>query len=160
MKRRPIKLNVRFKVFERDGFACRYCGQKAPNVVLHVDHIFPVSRGGPDHIDNLCTACSACNAGKSGEPIDGVTQLIAEQRCDAVSFWVLDAVLKRSAEEFINDPEAIHAVQDFVASSDDPLALLRIARVALTWAETKRLWLKSEGYPEDMWSPSFEGCPE
>lgn len=160
MSRRPIKLNVRYKVFERDGFACRYCGQKAPNVVLHVDHIHPVSRGGTDHIDNLCTACSACNSGKSSDPIDPVTQLIAEQRSDALSFWALHAILRHSASEFVADPDAIEAVQDFIGSSADPLALLGIARSAGTWAEVKRLWLQHEGYPDTMWSPSFDEAPE
>ena len=59
----------RFRVLERDGFRCVYCGAMAPNVVLHVDHIIPLSRGGTNEIDNLCTACWACNVGKGARII-------------------------------------------------------------------------------------------
>lgn len=56
----------RFNVLERDGFTCQYCGARAPAVVLHVDHVVPVSRGGVNDASNLTTACSACNVGKAG----------------------------------------------------------------------------------------------
>lgn len=52
-------------VFERDGYTCQYCGAKAPDAELHVDHIVPVSKGGGNSLDNLVTACAACNLGKS-----------------------------------------------------------------------------------------------
>jgi hypothetical protein len=65
MARQPIKKSVRFDVFKRDSFTCQYCGQKAPDVVLEVDHITPVSGGGDNDILNLVTACRACNSGKS-----------------------------------------------------------------------------------------------
>jgi len=63
--RKTIRKSVRFEVFKRDLFTCQYCGQKAPDVVLEVDHINPVSGGGDNGILNLVTACRACNAGKS-----------------------------------------------------------------------------------------------
>lgn len=55
---------LRFTVLSRDGFTCRYCGRPAPDVVLHVDHIKPVVRGGTNDADNLVTACRDCNLGK------------------------------------------------------------------------------------------------
>lgn len=64
-RRTPVPRRTRFAVLERDGFACQYCGAKAPDVVLHVDHVIPVSAGGKDHMDNLVTACEDCNIGKS-----------------------------------------------------------------------------------------------
>jgi len=64
MTRGTLSKTVRFSVFKRDSFACRYCGATAPNVQLHVDHVVPVSEGGRDDIDNLVTACAACNFGK------------------------------------------------------------------------------------------------
>ena len=63
-KRKNIDLRVRFNVFKRDGFSCRYCGAKPPEAVLQIDHAIPVSKGGSDDIDNLVTACSKCNMGK------------------------------------------------------------------------------------------------
>lgn len=68
--RRPVA--VRFEVFARDNYTCQYCGRKAPDVVLHVDHIVPVSKGGTDEPANLLTACADCNEGKSDRHSAGV----------------------------------------------------------------------------------------
>lgn len=56
---------IRFEVFKRDGFKCQYCGSSAPDVVLHVDHVTPVSKGGDNDMMNLITSCDSCNGGKS-----------------------------------------------------------------------------------------------
>lgn len=64
-ERVAISKKLRFEVFKRDSFTCQYCGAKAPDVILHVDHINPVSKGGGNDILNLVTACSSCNGGKS-----------------------------------------------------------------------------------------------
>ncbi|MDV5225355.1 HNH endonuclease [Providencia rettgeri] len=61
---------IRFEVFKRDGFKCQYCGQSAPDVVLRVDHINPVSKGGDNDLMNLITACDGCNQGKSDRELD------------------------------------------------------------------------------------------
>ena len=63
--RKAISKSTRFEVFKRDKFTCQYCGKAAPEVVLHVDHIDPVSKGGSNDIMNLITACIDCNLGKS-----------------------------------------------------------------------------------------------
>lgn len=64
-ERKSIKKSVRFEVFKRDGFKCQYCGAAAPEAILEVDHINPVSKGGDNDIMNLITACKPCNSGKS-----------------------------------------------------------------------------------------------
>lgn len=64
-KRKNIPKTVRFEVFKRDSFKCQYCGETAPDVVLHVDHIVPVKEDGTNEIMNLITSCAACNLGKS-----------------------------------------------------------------------------------------------
>lgn len=56
--------SLRFRVLSRDKFTCRYCGAKAPDVKLQVDHVIPVSLGGLTTIRNLVSACFACNNGK------------------------------------------------------------------------------------------------
>jgi hypothetical protein len=65
--RDPIRAQMRFRVLQRDGFRCRYCGRpgNAPGVVLHVDHVVPLAAGGTSTEDNLLTACEECNLGKS-----------------------------------------------------------------------------------------------
>ena len=64
-KRKTIGDKLRFEVFKRDNFKCQYCGMSAPDVVLNVDHIDPVSNGGENDILNLVTSCRDCNSGKS-----------------------------------------------------------------------------------------------
>ncbi|EPB3353881.1 HNH endonuclease [Escherichia coli] len=63
--RSGITKKIRFEVFKRDGFKCQYCGSSAPDVILHVDHINPVSKGGDNDMMNLITSCDSCNGGKS-----------------------------------------------------------------------------------------------
>ena len=53
---------------KRDGFRCVLCGRTANDgVVLHVDHIYPVARGGKTEMSNLRTLCEFCNKGKSAK---------------------------------------------------------------------------------------------
>ena len=65
MERQTISKKLRFEVYKRDKFTCQYCGRKAPDVVLNIDHIMPVSKGGTNDILNLITTCFECNNGKS-----------------------------------------------------------------------------------------------
>ena len=68
--RKPIGKKMRFEVFKRDRFTCQYCGESAPDVVLHVDHIDPVNNGGKNEIVNLVTSCEGCNLGKGKRLLD------------------------------------------------------------------------------------------
>jgi 5-methylcytosine-specific restriction endonuclease McrA len=54
--RKQISKKLRFEVFKRDSFKCQYCGNSAPDVILHVDHIEPISKGGDNSILNLITS--------------------------------------------------------------------------------------------------------
>ena len=78
-KRKGISKSTRFEVFKRDSFTCQYCGKSAPDVVLEVDHINPVSKGGDDDISNLITACFDCNRGKSDKKLTE-NQVIKKQK--------------------------------------------------------------------------------
>lgn len=68
-KRKSLSKKIRFEVFKRDKFTCQYCGKSAPDVVLEIDHIKPVSKGGDNDIMNLVTACKDCNSGKSNREL-------------------------------------------------------------------------------------------
>jgi hypothetical protein len=72
--RKPISKSLRFSVLRRDGFTCRYCGAKPPEVVLHLDHVLAVANGGTNEESNLVTACLPCNLGK------GVTDAAAPEQ--------------------------------------------------------------------------------
>lgn len=78
-ERKVLSKKIRFEIFKRDSFTCQYCGKSAPEVVLHVDHIMPVSKGGDNEITNLITACQTCNQGKSNIELDDATA-IAKQK--------------------------------------------------------------------------------
>ena len=75
MSRKPISKKLRFEVFKRDSFTCQYCGESAPNVILEVDHIEPVSKGGTNDILNLVTSCFDCNRGKSDKKLSEHNEL-------------------------------------------------------------------------------------
>lgn len=70
MKREWISKWLRFDILSRDWFSCVYCGAKAPEVLLEIDHILPVSKGGKNDIANLCSACRPCNSGKRAKNIE------------------------------------------------------------------------------------------
>ena len=74
-----IRKKTRFEVFKRDSFTCQYCGNGAPDVILHVDHIEPVSKGGTDEIINLVTSCQDCNLGKGARELSD-DAVISKQR--------------------------------------------------------------------------------
>lgn len=74
-EREPIGKKLRFEVFKRDKFTCQYCGEKAPDVVLHIDHIKPVAEGGTSDILNLITSCHGCNSGKGARPLSDNSML-------------------------------------------------------------------------------------
>lgn len=69
MNRKPISKRLRFEIFSRDSFTCRYCGRQSDEVILHVDHVIPVCQGGTNDSENLVTSCADCNLGKSGKSI-------------------------------------------------------------------------------------------
>lgn len=108
MSREPISKKLRFDVFKRDGFACKYCGATpSETVVLEVDHIHPVASGGTNEIDNLLTACFACNRGKGAEPLSVIPQsleekaaIVAEREAQIRAYYeVLEARKARKDEE-------------------------------------------------------------
>ena len=57
-------LKIRWIVLKRDNFTCQYCGRKAPDVILEVDHVIPKSKNGGNELTNLKTSCYECNHGK------------------------------------------------------------------------------------------------
>ena len=74
-----ISKKLRFEVFKRDVFTCKYCGNKAPDVVLEIDHVIPVASGGKNDIFNLVTSCFDCNRGKGKRKLSD-SSVIDKQR--------------------------------------------------------------------------------
>lgn len=74
-----IPKRLRMEVFKRDKFTCQYCGATPPAVVLQIDHVTPVSKGGTNDEVNLVTACEACNLGKGSVPLSKVPETVARR---------------------------------------------------------------------------------
>lgn len=65
--------NLRDLIKKRDNFACCNCGNSTylePNLLLEIDHIIPVSKGGYTVEENLQTLCWKCNRAKSNKILD------------------------------------------------------------------------------------------
>lgn len=61
---------LRTFIKRRDNFTCCSCGNSThlePNLLLEIDHIIPVSKGGCTTEDNLQTLCWKCNRAKSNK---------------------------------------------------------------------------------------------
>lgn len=105
---------MRRAVLERDNYTCRYCGSK--NGPFHMDHVYPVSRGGETSCANLVTACQRCNVTKNASvgiwprPIDNGETQISDSRILGFVFvlfgiasatMVFSPVLKWSADNYV-----------------------------------------------------------
>ena len=83
--RAEVSKDVRLAVYERDGWACAYCGvpltrpgERIPveggdwtdppgHAGPTIDHRVPRSRGGGHEMDNLAACCAACNSNKGAK---------------------------------------------------------------------------------------------
>ena len=67
-QRAKLTPQIRDSILARDNWTCRICGNsvyKEPNLLLEVDHIVPLSKGGKTEPNNLQTLCWRCNRKKS-----------------------------------------------------------------------------------------------
>ena len=67
-QRSAMTNDLREAIKKRDNYTCCLCGNSVytePNLLLEVDHIIPVSKGGKTEANNLQTLCWRCNRRKS-----------------------------------------------------------------------------------------------
>lgn len=64
-KEHPYSVNAYVK--KKFRFKCVYCGSSKK---LEVDHLFPVSKGGSEDLENLVCACKSCNSSKGDRTPD------------------------------------------------------------------------------------------
>lgn len=74
---------LRNSIKVRDHYTCRYCSVSLaaePHLLLEVDHIVPISKGGMSTPDNLQTLCWRCNRTKPtrSRPPDGLLHTFPE----------------------------------------------------------------------------------
>ena len=96
-----VTKRTRYEVLRRDGHKCRYCGAKAEDSPLTVDHVVPVALGGSDDPSNLVAACRDCNAGKSSTSPDA--ELVEDVTEDALR-W--SQAMQIAAEHRLREVEA------------------------------------------------------
>jgi len=113
-KRESFTKKKRFDIFKRDGFRCQYCGSSPPEVVLEIDHIHPISKGGTNTIDNLLTACFDCNRGKSNgllevapESIADKAEKLAEKREQLKAYERLQKSIRKEQDKQIDELQEI-----------------------------------------------------
>lgn len=135
--REPIPRSLRFAVFERDGFTCRYCGRGPEDTILHADHEKPVSAGGETVLENLVTACALCNLGKGA----WLPRLfIVEQRRHAIASFILERCGARDPQAI--DYVAVREMIDFAFGCDEPDHLVRIALDEPNWKSARAAMLR------------------
>ena len=71
-QRALMTVKLRTHIKERDKYTCCQCGNSVhaePNLLLEVDHIIPIAKGGLTQEDNLQTLCWKCNRSKGAKLI-------------------------------------------------------------------------------------------
>lgn len=61
---------LRKTIKRRDRYTCKLCGistKKEPNLLLEIDHIIPLAKGGITTEENLQTLCWKCNRKKGSK---------------------------------------------------------------------------------------------
>ena len=69
-QRAMMTTKLRTYIKERDNYTCCQCGNsthKETNLLLEIDHIIPISKGGLTQEDNLQTLCWKCNRSKGAK---------------------------------------------------------------------------------------------
>ncbi len=64
---------LRESIKQRDHYTCQKCGvsvEEEPHLLLEIDHIVPISKGGMTSVDNLQTLCWKCNRSKGAKLLD------------------------------------------------------------------------------------------
>ena len=61
---------ARSLIWERDGYACGYCGRTVVKGNRSVDHVVPIGAGGASTPGNLITSCFSCNRSKYNRRLD------------------------------------------------------------------------------------------
>jgi hypothetical protein len=83
-----------FTIFERDGFACFWCGKSSfeDKAELHLEHVFPLVAGGTNRAENLVTSCADCNLEKAAQLISArvIERVIREIRRRNADRGILD----------------------------------------------------------------------
>ncbi|AXK45253.1 HNH endonuclease [Brachybacterium saurashtrense] len=98
--RRSVGFSYR-AVHERDHWSCAYCGRSVSRtpaceaLLATVDHILPVSRGGPSTWTNLVCACKECNNRKADRTPEEAGMLLRVEPYDPALAYRVGGFVER-----------------------------------------------------------------
>lgn len=79
-------------LYYRDHNVCQYCSKPLTIPQITMDHVYPVSKGGPTSWDNIVAACNDCNSRKGNQLPVGQWQ--PKQKPYTPSVWDLIKIRK------------------------------------------------------------------
>ena len=82
-----ISGSTRYNVLKRAKYRCELCGAHESQIALHVDHIIPRSKGGPDDLSNFQALCRTCNTNKRADDdtdFKGILDSYSDRNADCV----------------------------------------------------------------------------
>ncbi len=101
-----VSKRLRYEILRRDNFTCQYCGAKAPDVNLVVDHVAPKALVKDDSASNLVAACPDCNKGKTSMAPDA--PLVAAVNEKAAQYAVaLNRVIEQRQAKQTDDTQLV-----------------------------------------------------
>ena len=103
-----ISGSTRYNVLKRAKYRCELCGAHESQIALHVDHIIPRSKGGPDDLSNFQALCQTCNTNKRAED-DTDFRGILESYSDRASSCIF---CNNCAGRIIAENELCFAIRD------------------------------------------------
>jgi len=152
-KCRPVLTKkMRFEVFKRDKFTCQYCGRQAPEIVLEIDHIKPISKGGANDILNLITSCFDCNRGKTNRELSDASVIMKHRK-------QMEILQDRKGHKILSD--YISALKNYGYSDDDILhdlinEVIPTTKKSHNWSDWRAIF---ENWTDDINGWTKKGSP-
>lgn len=127
----------RFRVLNRCGFRCVYCGASADEKRLEIDHVIPRAKNGSDDEANLVAACVDCNRGKGASSVAPHTSFLAWLRAQQLrDDWIGDLADDEKRTPLPHDPATYVVLATLLRGYGAERPTLRAAWHA--WREWRR----------------------
>lgn len=122
-KRRPLSPDVREFVYHRDGGLCFYCETEVSPFRAQVDHVVPISKGGPNEVANLALSCGPCNIKKGARNVE---EYIGDLRHRAwelleqagLAFYALPGINTHRDEKDFEIAQMFGRIADYIRDRD------------------------------------------
>jgi hypothetical protein len=168
-----IKKAKRWALYARDAFACVYCGDNLPEILvtggfLTLEHVKTRSRGGNNDPSNLMTCCYSCNVDRGDRTIkawwDGEPNRPCQYRSllgrftKARARWNRDHRVYRSRGHILIGNGPVYG-SDILKMDKHPLVAENDARAKRQWERDPPAWLEAEeGWLADQAELICECC--